>query len=279
MKPSHAFWISASGLLLYSLLNSPALFAREPPRQFHDSISGLDFIEIPAGSFVMGTSDLEAAVAEMPEDKADLVADEAPAHRVSFEHSFYLATTEVTQKLWEQVMHTRPGPEANWQSTHWQQLPVVSVTWQETQDFISRLNAISKRYRYRLPGEAEWEYAARAGDSSLRPFSHLEMDEYAWYLLSSNDEIQPVAQLRANAFGLYDMFGNVWEWVSDWYQPDSYSSNAALNPQGPAQGELKVRRGGSFHCPAFMIRPAYRAADPPDSAYSVLGFRLVAEPR
>jgi len=279
MKIRHVFSGLASGLLLYSLQHSTACYATtETAHRFHDDTSGLDFIEIPAGSFTMGTPELEAAIAEMPKDKAQLVANEAPAHKVSFAHSFYLATTETTQQAWRQIMNTRPGPAANWQHANWQQLPVVSVTWLEAQEYISRLNTVSRHYHYRLPTEAEWEYAARAGDNGLRPFSLLEMDEYAWYLLSSNDEIHPVAQLQANAFGLYDMFGNVWEWVSDWYQTQGYRLSPELDPQGPTQGEMKIRRGGSFHCPAFMIRPAYRAADPPGSAYSVLGFRLVAEP-
>ena len=130
---------------------------------------------------------------------------------------------------------------------------------------------------FRLPTEAEWEYAARAGNTGLRPFSRLAMDEYAWYIHNSNDELQAVAQLKPNAWGLYDMYGNAWEWVADWYSPTAYTSAVITNPSGPDSGSKKVRRGGSYHCPPHLIRSAYRAADDPEKAYSVLGFRLVSE--
>jgi formylglycine-generating enzyme required for sulfatase activity len=257
-------------------------FAAKPSsdqQNFHDATTGLDFVSIPAGQFTMGTTDLEQALAEMPKPDGKLIADEIPAHRVEFDHDLLLSNTEVTQQSWYSIMHTRPGPDSHWQHEHWQQLPVVSVSWLDAQQFIDRLNTMSKTWHYRLPTEAEWEYAARAGDASLRPFSTLEMDQYAWFINSSNDEIHPVAQLKPNAFGLYDMFGNAWEWVADWYKDDAYALSSTLNPQGPATGDRKVRRGGSYHCPPHLVRSGYRAADEPTTAYSVLGFRLVAEAR
>lgn len=240
-----------------------------------------DFVSIPAGRFYMGTRNLDEAIADSPTHDAALVDDEVPARLVIFDKPFLLARTEVTQKLWFDVMQTRPGPDRHWQHPEWQQLPVVSVSWQDVQSFLERLNQRSTDYRYRLPTEAEWEYAARAGDQGLRPFSRLAMDEYAWYIHNSNDEIQPVARLEANPWGLYDIYGNVWEWVSDWYNPKRYAQvqDGMLSTQrtGPESGSKKVRRGGSYHCQPHLIRPAYRAADTPDTAYSVLGFRLVAE--
>jgi len=151
------------------------------------------------------------------------------------------------------------------------------VSWKDANRFIERLNQQSPDKHYRLPTEAEWEYAARAGSSGLRPFAKLAMDEYAWYLHSSNDELQAVALLKANAWGLHDMYGNAWEWVADWYSPTAYTQSTKINPQGAESGSKKIRRGGSYHCPPHLIRPAYRAADNPDKAYSVLGFRLVVE--
>jgi len=242
-----------------------------------DTIPGLKFVTIPAGHFFMGTKDLNQAIAELPDPDTEVIDDESPAHMVVFEDSFRLSQTEVTQAIWLNVMGTKPGPKFHWQAQNWQQLPVVSVSWDKTSKFIDKLNQQSRDTHYRLPTEAEWEYAARAGNTRLRPFSILAMDEYAWYIHNSNDEIQPVAQLEPNTWGLYDMYGNAWEWVADWYNPTAYANSTKINPQGPAQGRKKVRRGGSFHCPPHMIRPAYRSASYPDEAYSVLGIRLVAE--
>ena len=270
--------LSLSGLLL---LGSISLQAQAEPA-VQNSLTGLKFVFIPAGQFVMGTTDLNEAIADLPDPKAAMIKDETPAHKVVFEKPFQLSQTEVTQQAWLNVMHSKPGPESHWQAKNWQQLPVVSVSWIAANRFIDTLNQQSTNTHYRLPTEAEWEYAARAGNTGLRPFSKLEMDEYAWYLHSSNDEIQAVAQLKPNAWGLHDMYGNAWEWVADWYSPSTYANradaqSAITNPGGPKQGTKKVRRGGSYHCPPHLIRPAYRAADDPEKAFSVLGFRLIAE--
>ena len=268
MKPYHP-------ILLLLLLNLP-------PPAHADTLSKADFsldltfATIPAGEFIMGTSDLKAAIADLPRPDAEVVDDESPAHKVIFEQSFQLSKTPVTQKMWLAVMGTKPGPKFHWQADEWQQFPVVDISWYEANEFIKTVNEMSSEYSYRLPTEAEWEYAARAGNTDLRPFSILAMDEYAWYIHNSNDEIQAVAQLEPNAWGLYDMYGNVWEWVSDWYSPTAYKTSSQVNPQGPRQGTKKVRRGGSFHCPPHMIRSAYRAANTPTASYSVTGFRLVA---
>jgi len=214
----------------------------------------LKFVTIPAGQFTMGTTDLSAAIADLPESQ-----------------------TPVTQRLWLDVMGTKPGPKFHWAYDDWQRRPVVDVTWYDAGRFIDKLNQNSSDKRYRLPTEAEWEYAARAGSTGLRPFSRLAMDEYAWFIHNSNDEVQAVAQLESNAWGLYDMYGNIWEWVSDWYSPTTYTEATRINPQGPEKGIKKVRRGGSFHCPPHLIRSAYRATNTPNKSYSVMGFRLVSE--
>ncbi len=242
-----------------------------------DSLTGLSFTKIPAGEFFMGTENLKAAAAEMPKPNLRLIKDETPRHKVKFEQAFYMATTEVTQALWLKVMSTRPGPAQHWRHPQWQQLPVTGVSWFDTQAFIKTLNQQAKNIQYRLPTEAEWEYVARSGKSGLRPFDILELDDYAWYINTSNDEIQPVAKLEASPWGLYDIYGNVWEWLSDWYAPDTYTTFTRVNPQGPQQGSKKVRRGGSYHCQVHLVRPGYRSADDPDTAYSVLGFRLVID--
>ncbi len=261
-------------LLFAALLPLTAL---APPSVETDALTGLRFATLPAGEFTMGTSDINEALAEIPDTEHAMIDDEIPAHRVRFDRPLQIATTEVTQASWHAIMGDKPGPGSHWQRAEWKQLPVVSVSWNWVQDYLAALNQRSRQYHYRLPTEAEWEYAARAGSTALRPFNKLDMDEYAWYLHSSNDEVQPVGQLKPNAFGLYDTLGNAWEWVADWYAPDSYRNSPMLNPSGPAHGDKKVRRGGSYHCPPHLIRPGYRAADTPDTAYSVTGFRLVRE--
>ncbi len=268
-------------LVLLGLLSSISLQAHAESLAPNPLID-FKFATIPAGQFIMGTTDLDEAIADLPDPKAAMIKDETPAHKVVFEKPFQLSQTEVTQQLWLNVMHSKPGPDTHWQAKNWQQLPVVSVSWTAANRFIDKLNQQSADSHYRLPTEAEWEYAARAGNSGLRPFSKLEMDEYSWYIHSSNDEIQAVGQLKANAWGLHDMYGNAWEWVADWYSPKTYANradaqSAITNPAGPKQGTKKVRRGGSYHCPPHLIRSAYRAADNPEKAYSVLGFRLIAE--
>lgn len=275
MLKNHTYFAQLAMLIAMSTISSPT----GATDRISDALTELEFAQLPAGEFIMGTEDIDAVVIDMAEPDESRVRDETPAHKVRFSHAFYMATTEVTQQLWLKIMRTRPGPDEHWQHKRWKQLPVVSVSWHDTQKFIKRLNNKSRQFKYRLPTEAEWEYAARAGSPELRPFALDDMEQYAWYLHSSSDNIQPVAQLKTNRWGLYDMHGNVWEWVADWYHPQSYHNAAVENPSGPASGSKRVRRGGSYHCPPHLIRPAYRAADAPDQAYSVVGFRLVAEPR
>ncbi len=239
---------------------------------------GMRFVPIPAGEFSMGTADPAAARMEIPDPKPDDVLDETPAHRVRISRPFYLGETEVTQEVWYRVMGNQPGPEAYWARPDWRRLPVAAASWLMAERFVAELNARDPDYRYRLPTEAEWEYAARAGSAGLRPMPAEELPEHAWFIANSGDEPQPVATRRPNAFGLYDLLGNVWEWVDDWYAGDTYSAGMRTDPRGPAGGRAKVRRGGSYHCPIHLVRPGYRAANPPDTRYTVLGFRLVAEP-
>jgi sulfatase modifying factor 1 len=239
---------------------------------------GMTFQKIPAGEFIMGSEDLDEVIIEQPDGNAAMVKDETPAHRVVFEQPFYLGRTEVTQAQWLAVMGNRRGPESGWSHRDWQHLPVVGVTWHDTQAFIKKLNASDSRYLYRLPTEAEWEYAARAGRAGLRPWPVESLVNHAWYIENSADVIQPVATRKANAWGLHDLFGNVWEWTGDWYAPDYYANSPLVSPAGPSMGTKKIRRGGSFHCQVHLVRPGYRSADTPDTRYSVIGFRLVAAP-
>jgi len=240
---------------------------------------GMEFVFIPPGEFRMGTSldDAETVAWEMESPDASKFLDEAPVHTVAISTGFWLGRTEVTQGQWYRVMGDKPGPAVHWQQANWRSLPVVSVSWNRAQQFITRLNQLDKQFSYRLPSEAEWEYAARAGSASIRPVTVEQLGEYAWFIKNSGDVPQPVASRKPNAFGLHDMLGNAWEWVNDRYHPDTYSKARRTDPKGPVQGTSRVRRGGSYHCPLYQTRPAYRSANSPDTAYSVISFRLLAE--
>ncbi len=272
----HAAWRCVLAAAAFSV---PIGIAAAQPEVVTNLI-GMPFVTIPAGSFQMGTSDREEAVWEMDKPDWEAFRDEQPVHQVRINRPFLLGQTEVTQAQWLKVMENRPGPKEYWERTDWRDLPVVSVSWHMAQRFTEELGKLDPDYDYRLPTEAEWEYAARAGSSGLRPMTSDELPEHAWYIVNSGDEPNPVATRQANAFGLHDMFGNAWEWVADWYASDSYGDGAArIDPKGPDSGRFRVRRGGSYHCPLFQTRPGYRAANAPDTRYSVIGLRVVAIPQ
>lgn len=259
-------------LLLLALSGSPG-FASE---RFKNSLD-MPFVRIPAGSFVMGNTQLDETAFELPDGDVQRIQDETPPHTVRISRDFWLGTTEVTQGQWLRLMGNRPGPAALWQRADWQRLPVVSVSWNDAQRFIRKLNAQEKTKAYRLPSEAEWEYAARAGSSAARPFPKDKLHAHAWYIQNSEDEAQAVASKLANAWGLYDMLGNAWEWVADRYSEDYYARAPTTDPRGPNHGTQRVRRGGSYHCETHLMRVNYRAADTPDTRYTVLGFRVLRE--
>lgn len=267
MKPLPAF--------LLALLISLPVHARDTLQNLLD----MRFVRIPAGEFVMGTGDITEAIMEMPKPEPGGLAEETPAHTVVISKPFYLGETEVTQSQWLKVMENKPGPDALWKRDDWATLPVVSVSWFMAKRFVEELNKMDKQYQYRLPTEAEWEYVAKDGIDALRPVAEEALDDYAWYIHNSGDRLHAVATRKANRFGVYDMLGNVWEWVEDGYAADTYSKAKNIDPTGPADAASKVRRGGSYHCPLHLTRPGYRNANPPDTQYEVLGFRVIAQPR
>ena len=199
----------------------------------------MEFVRIPAGSFEMGS----------PEGEAGRDDDER-AHEVRISRPFYLGKYEVTQGEWEAVMGTNPS-----EFQGCARCPVEQVSWNDVQEFIGKLNGRERgrEYRYRLPTEAEWEYAAQAGTTGAR---YGELGEIAWYDANSGGSTQSVGQKRANAWGLHDMLGNVWEWVGDWY--GDYQSGAVTDPRGPSMGSPRVIRGGSWSNNARYVRSAYR---------------------
>jgi len=268
--------------LRYRLLCTTLLFGLSGTGVAGDVIENflaMRFVRVPAGEFIMGAGDAAGVRQQDTKPGTGDVRDEAPAHRVVISAPFYLGETEVTQGVWLKVMENRPGPADSWSGPDWERLPVTAISWYMAARFVEELNTLDHDYHYRLPSEAEWEYAARAGSTGLWPVKYKELKDYAWFINNSGDVPHPVATRKPNAFGLYDMLGNVWEWVADWYATDSYARSATTDPAGPPDGVARVRRGGSWHCEANLIRPGYRSADTPDTAWSVLGFRVVAEPR
>jgi formylglycine-generating enzyme required for sulfatase activity len=154
---------------------------------------------------------------------------------------------------------------------------VENVSWDQVQEFVSKLNAGEKGPKYRLPTEAEWEYAARAGTTTAYSFGDdtRQLGEYAWYSENAGNTTHSVGQKKPNPWGLYDMHGNVWEWVQDWYGP--YTAAAAVDPAGPSSGSNRVIRGGCWYFVAGYCRSAYRFLFAPGYRLDYLGFRLLRE--
>lgn len=220
---------------------------------------------IPPGTFTMGSYWNE-------KDRFD---DEGPQHLIAISKPFYMGIYEVTQAQWTAVMGTFPS-EFGYIPTN----PVEQVSWEDCQGFIAKLNTMGMG-RFRLPSEAEWEYACRAGSTSTFPWgddpAYRELGEYAWYANNSDGTPHPVGQKKPNAWGLYDMHGNVWEWCNDWF--GSYVGISQVDPEGPATGSGRVLRGGSWPNSPQYCRPALRGSAEPTFRNDNLGFRLVMTAR
>ncbi len=177
---------------------------------------------------------------------------------------------DVTQSQWREVTGRDPahGQAAGLDA------PVEQVSWNDVQAFLARVNAAQTRWTVRLPTEAEWEYAARAGSTGD---VYGPLDDIAWYKANGAGSTHRVGTKSPNAFGLYDMLGNVWQWCQDWYGP--YPSSPSTDPQGPPQGDRRVTRGGCFYCDAIHERAARRNRDLVDHSSPSIGFRVVAVPR
>lgn len=231
------------------------------------NINGITFNMLPVegGQFVMG------ATAEQHGEAYD---NESPAHSVKLD-GFYLGETVVTQTLWNAVM----GDESAMGS----ELPVTGKNWNDCQSFIRRLNELTGRH-FRLPTEAEWEFAARGGkrSSGYKYAGSNNLDEVAWYEQNSGRQVHPVKQKRANELGFYDMSGNVWEWCNDWYGDfdfdDEGDEKAVLNPKGPTRGSLRVVRGAGNAYYAQSCRVSCRLPlEPIGGNYANTGFRLALD--
>ena len=217
-----------------------------------------DMVYVPGGTFTMGGTS---------EQGSDANPDEKPTHNVTLS-SYYICKYEVTQALWRAVMGSNPS---NFKGDN---LPVESVSWNDCQTFINRLNSYTGR-NFRLPTDAEWEFAARGGNYS-RHYKYSGSNyigDMAWYEGNSGSRTHPVGTKQANELGLYDMSGNVWEWCSDWY--GSYSSYSQSDPTRSNSGSYRVIRGGSWFDGARICRSPFRGSDAPGSSNYNLGLRLV----
>ena len=215
---------------------------------------------IPAGTFRMGS----------PDDEADRAKDEGPQREVAISKPFYLGVHEVTQQQYEQVIGKNPsrhkGPEN----------PVESVTWSEAAEFCRKVSDLAGR-TVRLPTEAEWEYACRAGAHGRFSFGADEkaLDDHAWYAGNSGKKPHPVAGKKPNRFGLHDMHGNVFEWCADWH--GAYGGAAGVDPRGPESGKARVVRGSGFFGKPDQLRSATRFKGPPTCRACHIGFRVAAD--
>ena len=226
-----------------------------------DSLT-FEMVKVKGGTFTMGCKN--------PKDK-DCYENEFPAHEVTVS-DFAIGKYEVTQDIWKAVMGYNPS---KWKHDS---LPVERVSWDTIQTFINKLNRLTGR-NFRLPTEAEWEYAARGGEKSKNykyAGCNQDVGSYAWYGPNANSHTHKVGEKKPNELGLYDMSGNVWEWCSD-YQ-GAYTKNSQENPKGPRNGEERILKGGCYTSPTRGCRITDRSNYNPQLGYSYYGFRLVMIP-
>ena len=224
------------------------------------TVNGVSFkmIKVEGGTFNMGATS---------EQGSDAGSNEYPVHSVTLS-DYYIGETEVTQELWEAVMGSNPSYFKGSQN------PVEKVSWNDCKEFITKLNRLTGK-NFRLPTEAEWEYAARGGNKSKGYYKYSgsnTIDNVAWYDGNSSSATHNVKTKSPNELGIYDMSGNVWEWCEDWF--GDYSSGSQTNPTGPSSGSYRVLRGGSWYGSAKGYRVSGRGNDDPGSRYTNYGFRL-----
>ena len=235
---------------------------------------------IEPGTFMMGTTEEQMQLMISREIWDDGFEDELPAHYVTITRGFWLGKYEVTQGQWESVMGSEPwGGQSYVQDSP--NNPAVFISWLDVQQLIGKLNKAEGVEVYRLPMEAEWEYACRAGTTTRWTFGDDEsrLTNYAWYKVNAGEVgesyAHEVGTKLPNPWGLYDMHGDVWEWCQDWYVYGSYSSSPQTDPAGPSTGSYRVIRGGDFNCYARGPRSANRYFSSPDSRFSCYGARLL----
>ena len=247
---------------------------------FADEITnhiGMKMVLISAGEFLMGTKQSAKRIAVRYGGKGNWFMDEKPYHRVVITKPFYMCRYEVTQSQYEKIMGVNPSYSKS------EEKPVEQVSWMDAGEFCKRLSR-KEGATYRLPTEAEWEYACRAGTTSNFFFGNDEerLGEYAWFRENANGTCA-VGRKEANAWGIHDMFGNVWEWCNDVY--GEYTQKAGIlkpfisvkDPQGANSGSRRVLRGGGWNSPVYSLRCATRLGVFPEKKTSFYGFRCVRE--
>ncbi len=259
------FLMATSGGILALVLCACSMRSSAPAHEVK-IIAGIEFVRVPGGTFYMGMLDCGLSVIE-----------ECPRHRVEVS-SFWLSKYEITQKQYRDIMKRNPSI-----GNIGDEYPVNNVSWEDARSFcdeVSKRSGVSAR----LPTEAEWEYACRAGSEAEYYWGNDIDGDFCWYYHNSGVKEgkagpRPVGVKRPNAFGLYDMSGNLWEWCGDWYDAHYYSQTSILNPQGPEKGELKVLRGGSWKDGGYYQRCGVRNAGGPRIGDEYRGFRVALDER
>jgi formylglycine-generating enzyme required for sulfatase activity len=226
-------------------------------------VPDIEMVFVKGGTFTMGCT---------TEQGEYCGEDEEPAHSVTVS-SFKIGKYEVTQAQWKAIMGCNPSKFKG------DNLPVEQVSWDDIQEFLHKLNALTGK-RYRLPTEAEWEYAARGGNASggNKYSGGNNIDDVAWYYGNRDSKTHAVGSKRSNELGIYDMSGNVREWCSDWYDKNYYSSSPSNNPTGASSGSYRVFRGGDWFNGAGYCTVAYRSSNDPGYRSGAVGFRVVVLP-
>ena len=229
------------------------------PLEVWEIRSQMPLVFIPAGSFEMGSTDGDD--------------DEKPPHTVALSKSFYMGKYEVTKSQFERIMQNLFGTDST---------PLIGVTWPEAENFIAKLNekiSLGGRLRFAIPTEAQWEYSCRAGSKTRFCFGNDKalLNEYAWSEVNSRRSSYPVGRKKPNAWGLYDMHGNLWEFCRDWYDQDYYSCSPERDPTGPGDGHFRTLRGGSWYNLPNELRSSSRGADLPGAQVIGFGFRVLLE--
>ncbi|AKB25920.1 serine/threonine kinase [Methanosarcina sp. MTP4] len=269
---------SGKGILVFSLIfgvlligivamflgsNTDSETASSQNSDTYTNTIDMEFVKIPAGEFMMGSP-----LGEEPRG-----GNEGPVHKVTIEDSYYLGKFEVTQEQWREVMGNNPSYNVG------DDLPVEQVSWEDAQEFLEKLNGIEGKNKYRLPSEAEWEYACRAGTTTRYYFGDGEskLGDYAWYYGNSGIKTHPVGQKKPNLWGLYGMHGNVWEWCQDRYHSNYNGAPSDGSAWESGSSSIRVQRGGCLSSFARDCRSANRSDQEPGSPNANLGFRVLRE--